>query len=127
MPIYEYRCGGCHRRVSVLFRGFNNVGEASCPRCGGRDLTRLVSRVAFHRSSGSGDDELGGLPDDFDDRDPRAMARYMRAMSDETGEALDPEMEDALGRLEAGEDPESVMGQLDGDDDADSPRSYDEF
>lgn len=128
MPIYEYRCGGCHRRVSVLFRGFSNVGEATCPRCGSGALTRLVSRVTFHRSAGSSEDDFGGALDDFDERDPRAMARSMRAMSDETGEALDPEMEEALGRLEAGEDPETVMGQLDGEDDADSPLGYgDEF
>lgn len=127
MPIYEYRCGACQRRVSVLFRGFSSVSEASCPRCGSQDLTRLISRVTFHRSAGSTEDDFGGALDDFDERDPRAMARSMRAMSDETGEPLDPEMEEALGRLEAGEDPETVMGQLDGDGDADSPESYDEF
>lgn len=126
MPIYEYRCGSCRRRVSLLFRGFSNVGEVSCPRCGSQDLTRLVSRVAFHRSSGSSGEEFGGVLENFDENDPRAMARSLRAMSDETGEALDHEMEEALGRLEAGEDPESVMGQLDGDDDADSPLSYDD-
>lgn len=127
MPIYEYRCGGCQRRVSVLFRGFTSVGDATCPRCGSRDLTRLVSRVSFHRSAGAGDDDFGGALDDFDERDPRAMARSMRAMSDETGEPLDPEMEEALGRLEAGEDPEAVMNQLDADGNADSSESYDEF
>lgn len=121
MPIYEYRCGGCGRKVSVFFRSFGSVGDASCPRCGSTDLTRLFSRVAVHRSSASdgddfadgGDDEFGGMLDGLDEEDPRAMARALRRMSEETGEPIEPEMEEALGRMEAGEDPEAVMAGLD--------------
>ena len=121
MPIYEYRCGGCGRKVSVFFRSFGSVGDASCPRCGSTDLTRLFSRVAVHRSSASdgddfadgGDDEFGGMFDGLDEEDPRAMARALRRMSEETGEPIEPEMEEALGRMEAGEDPEAVMAGLD--------------
>lgn len=131
MPIYEYRCADCRRRVSVFFRSFSAVGDPVCPRCGGTRLTRLMSRVAVHRG-GAGDDlgddlgaddEFGGMPDGLDEDDPRAMARMLRRMSDETGEPLEPEMEQALGRLEAGEDPERVMAEMDespggaGDDD----------
>lgn len=117
MPIYEYRCGSCRRRVSVFFRSLSSVTEPVCPRCGSRDLTRLMSRVAVHRAAGGGDgdglDDLGGGFEGLDERDPRAMAQALRQMSDETGEPLEPEMEEALGRLEAGEDPESVLGELD--------------
>src|SRR5919199_1142301 len=121
MPIYEYRCGNCRRRVSVFFRSFSSVGDAVCPRCGSAELTRLVSRVAVHRSSGGGDgedfgdgdDEFGGMLDGLDENDPRAMAHALRRMSEESGEPIEPEMEEALGRLEAGEDPEAVMAGLD--------------
>jgi Flp pilus assembly protein TadB len=37
----------------------------------------------------------------------------MRRMSEEAGEPLEPEMEEAVGRLERGEDPEAVMAGLD--------------
>jgi putative FmdB family regulatory protein len=122
MPIYEYRCADCRRRVSVFFRSFSAVGEPVCPRCGGTNLTRLMSRVAIHRGAAGdddfgddlgGDDEFGGMLDGLDENDPRAMARMLRRMSDETGEPLEPEMEEALGRMEAGEDPERVMAELD--------------
>ena len=120
MPIYEYRCGGCRRRVSVFFRSFSSVGDPTCPHCGSANLTRLVSRVAVHRAASGddggdfgGDDEFGGMFDDLDENDPRAMARALRRMSDESGEPVEPEMEEALGRLEAGEDPETVMAGLD--------------
>ncbi|HEX5504999.1 MAG TPA: zinc ribbon domain-containing protein [Thermomicrobiales bacterium] len=122
MPIYEYRCADCRRRVSVFFRSFSAVGDPVCPRCGGTRLTRLMSRIAVHRGAAGddlggddfgADDEFGGLPDGLDEDDPRAMARMLRRMSDETGEPLEPEMAAALGRLEAGEDPERVMAELD--------------
>ncbi len=51
--------------------------------------------------------------DGLDEEDPRAMARALRRMSEETGEPIEPEMEEALGRMEAGEDPEAVMAGLD--------------
>ncbi|CAA9557317.1 MAG: hypothetical protein AVDCRST_MAG18-781 [uncultured Thermomicrobiales bacterium] len=121
MPIYEYRCPDCGRKVSVFFRSFGAATDAvACPHCGGTRLTRLMSRVAVHRGAGAGDegdadfggDEFGGILDGLDENDPRALARAMRRMSDEMGEPVEPEMEEALGRLEAGEDPESVMAGL---------------
>ena len=36
MPIYEYRCQDCRRRVSLFFRSFSDIeDEPTCPRCGG--------------------------------------------------------------------------------------------
>lgn len=127
MPIYEYRCGSCQRRVSIFFRGFSAVADPVCPRCGSRELTRLVSRVAFHRSASPAGDDFDGALDDFDESDPRAMARSLRAMSDEMGEPLEPEMEEALGRLEAGEDPDAVMGELEDASAAGDSAEFDEF
>ena len=119
MPIYEYRCADCRRTVSIFFRSFGAVTEPVCPRCGGTALTRLMSRVVVRRGGGAGDgedrggDDLGGMFDDLDENDPRALARAMRRMGDEMGEPLEPEMEAAIGRLERGEDPEAVMAGLD--------------
>ena len=121
MPIYEYRCADCQRKVSVFFRSFSAVGDAACPRCGGTRLTRLMSRVAVHRGAGEaggGDEDFGDgdfdrYLDGIDENDPRSVARAMRRMSDEMGEPIEPEMQEALTRMEAGEDPERVMAGLD--------------
>ena len=112
MPIYEYRCQDCHRRVSVFWRTFSEAetGAATCPRCGGTHLTRLVSRVRVIRSEESRLDDLsdfGDLPD-FDENDPKSLGRWMRKMSAEVGEDLGPEFDEVVGRLEAGEDPEEI-------------------
>jgi putative FmdB family regulatory protein len=122
MPIYEYRCADCARKVSVFFRSFSAVADPVCPRCGGTRLTRLMSRVAIHRGAsadgagedfGDGDGDFDGFLDGVDENDPRSVARAMRRMSDEMGEPIEPEMQEALTRMEAGEDPERVMASLD--------------
>ena len=112
MPIYEYTCHDCKRRVSLLWRSFADAEErsAACPRCGGTNLTRLMSRVAVLRSEDSRMDDLAdpGAMGDLDENDPKSLARFMRKMASETGEDLGPEFDEVVGRLEAGEDPETI-------------------
>ena len=112
MPIYEYTCHDCKRRISLLWRSFADAEErsAACPRCGGTNLTRLMSRVAVLRSEDSRLDDLAdpGALGDLDENDPKSLARFMRKMASETGEDLGPEFDEVVGRLEAGEDPETI-------------------
>jgi len=107
VPIYEYRCGGCARRVSVFQRSIQSSAAAACPHCGSHDLARLISRVAVMRSEES---RLGDLASDagladLDERDPRSLARWARRMGREMGEELGPEFDEVVERLEAGEMP----------------------
>ncbi len=123
MPIYEYRCLHCGKRVSLLFRTFAAANEAKprCPSCHGEDLRRLVSRVRLMTSEESRLESLAS-PDslgDVDENDPRSMARWMRRMGQEVGEDLGPEFGEVVDRLEAGENPEDIekdMPDLGGDD-----------
>ena len=112
MPIYEYYCLDCRKRISVFFRNMSEASDdaARCPTCEGARLRRLVSRVRMLRSE---DSRLDDLADSeamagLENEDPRALASFMRKMSDEMGEPLDPEMNEVIGRLEAGESPESI-------------------
>ncbi len=101
MPIYEYRCDGCRRRTSVFTRSISAVVSARCEHCGSEDLSRLMSRVAVLRHDGdSAPDFSAG---DVDENDPRSVVRWVRRMSREMGEPLEPEMEASLERMEAGE------------------------
>jgi putative FmdB family regulatory protein len=115
MPIYEYRCSSCRRRTSVFVRSIASPVSAACEHCGSRKLTRLMSRFAVSRGGGALEDD-GGLGD-VDENDPQAVARWARKMKDEMGEDLGPEFDQMVDRIAAGEDPESVMGEGDGDDD----------
>ncbi len=112
MPIYEYYCADCRKRVSVFFRTMSEASDeaARCPNCQGAHLRRLVSRVAVLKSEESRMDNLAdpSLMSGLENEDPRAMASFMRRMSGEMGEPLDAEMSEVLDRLEAGESPESI-------------------
>lgn len=57
----------------------------------------------------------------INEEDPRQMANLMRKFSDKTGISMGEPMEEALSRMEAGEDPDQVereMGDLLDSDDA---------
>jgi putative FmdB family regulatory protein len=152
MPIYEYYCADCKRKVNVFFRSFSaaeNASAVACPRCGSSNLRRRSSRVRVlkHGSTsassdfGADDDDLGGDDDDMgdmgdmggmggmgqmmagmDENDPRSIARFARRVQTESGEQMDPEMDEALTRIERGEDPDKV---LEGFDEADAPADDD--
>ena len=112
MPIYEYGCYDCRKKVSVFFRSFSaaQTEQAVCPRCKGDNIKRLISKVAFVRSEESRLENLadpssfGGL----DENDPKSMAKWLRKMGKETGEDMGDEFDEVVGRLESGEDPESI-------------------
>lgn len=101
MPIYEYRCEACGRKVSVLAKRMGEEADR-CPRCGGRPLVRLYSRFALARSEES---RLERLADDatlsgLDENDPKSVARLMRRMGSELGEDAGEDFEQAIDELE---------------------------
>ena len=117
MPLYEYRCLDCKRRVSVQ-QSYSDYGkiQPACPACGGKHLERLISRIRFARSEES---RLENLSDpaawgDVDESDPRSMAKMMRKMGSELGEEMGPEFHEAVDRLEDGEDPEQIEKSMPG-------------
>jgi putative FmdB family regulatory protein len=116
MPIYEYRCNSCRRRVSIFWRKFSDAetGIPECPRCQSRDLVRLVSRVAVLRSEESRLDNLADPSSlaGLDEDDPKSIARWMRKMGQETGEDLGPEFGEVVDRLESGQSPEDIEGAM---------------
>jgi putative FmdB family regulatory protein len=139
MPIYEYKCGSCGRKVSLFFPSIaaaesrTAAGENRCPHCESANLTKLMSRArtlrhatsAYAGNVATGDlpEEFGGDEDDFgmgnmglpDDDDPRTVARWARQMKEQMGPEMDlgPEFDRALERIEAGEDPDRVMDDMD--------------
>lgn len=131
MPIYEFYCPDCHRIYRFLSRSVDTTRRPDCPRCGHRALERRPSTFAVSRGrkgegaegGPAGDDarleaalaaladEAESLPED----DPRAAARMMRRLFDASGMPVGEGMEEALRRMEAGEDPDEVeeeMGDL---------------
>jgi putative FmdB family regulatory protein len=135
MPIYEYYCPDCHMLLNFFARGTNATRQPSCPHCKRRRLKREVSLFAAVKGGRGGDDEEGGMDDlpidetrmesaietlaadaeSINEEDPRAAAQLMRKFSNLTGLEFNAGMQEALDRMEAGEDPDQIeqeMGDL---------------
>ncbi|MBI4595982.1 MAG: zinc ribbon domain-containing protein [Candidatus Tectomicrobia bacterium] len=119
MPIYEYLCNSCYRKLTKFWRSMSTKEQVYCPKCGSQDLTRLISRVSVVKSEES---RLEALADPsslagLDENDPRSLAKWMKKMGKETGEELGPEFYEMADRLESGENPEEIERSLGGTDD----------
>lgn len=102
MPIYEYRCADCRQKTTIITLSVRETVDVVCSHCGGRSLTKLVSRVVLGRSEES---RLEGLADPsalagLDENDPASVGRWMkkmgREMGDEAGEGFDEDVDRAL-------------------------------
>lgn len=117
MPIYEYRCDNCRRKVEVFVRDPSLSSSARCSQCGGEDLTRVFSKFAMRRSKSDKsvyDDILSDskLTKGLMQNDPRALAEWSRKMSRAADEDVTPETEELMDRMEAGEDVSEIMQEI---------------
>ena len=136
MPIYEYACTDCRKIFSFLSRRLKSRRKPVCPQCGNKKLVKEVSQFAALK--GADEPKAGGdgppMPDldspkmerfmremerdmgHLDDNNPKHMAHMMRKMKDLMPAGMMPkEMNDAIRRLESGEDPEKIeedMGDI---------------
>ena len=141
MPIYEFYCSDCHTIFNFLSRRINISGSPACPKCG-VSTARKPSTFAMSRnmaepkgkSGAPGGDEgldpfskmdegqlesamasIADSADSIDENDPRQTAGLMRQLFGATGMPMGRGMEEALKRMESGEDPEKIeedMGDL---------------
>ena len=143
MPIYEFACPKCRKIYSFLSKRVNPERTPVCPKCGNKKLKKEVSRFAMSRglkepAAKTGADEGGPPMPDMDDprierammemerdmehldeNNPKHMAHMMRKMKGLMPAGTMPkELDIAIKRLEAGEDPEKIeadMGDVLGD------------
>jgi putative FmdB family regulatory protein len=145
MPIYEYACPKCRVIFNFLSKRVNPDRLPVCPKCGNKKMERQISRFAMTKglkepgpSASQGEEGPEGPMPDFDDprverammdlerdmehldeNNPRHMAHMMRKMKDLLPPGSVPkELDVAIRRLEAGEDPEKIeadMGDVLGD------------
>jgi putative FmdB family regulatory protein len=133
MPIYEFACPRCRRIYSFLSKRVNPERSPDCPKCGNDKLVKQMSAFAMVKggkeSSAEGDVPEGGesMPDfedpkmervmaemerdlaHMDENNPRHMAHMMKKMKEIMPPgAIPKEVDIAIKRLEAGEDPEKI-------------------
>jgi putative FmdB family regulatory protein len=115
MPIYEYHCHNCRRKVSLLILNPSTYGRPKCPHCQSDRLERLMSRFRTLQSEEKRMERLAD-PSSFsglDENDPAEVARWAKRMGRELGdeagegfdEMVDQTMEEETHRKDGGEDP----------------------
>lgn len=128
MPIYEFYCNQCNTIYNFFSRTINTSKQPDCPRCKTIPLSRQMSTFAVTgraREQSEDDDVffdeskmeqamqmLAGEAERINEDDPRQAAQLMRKLTDMTGMELGGGMEEALRRMERGEDPEQIEAEL---------------
>lgn len=140
MPIYEFYCSQCHTIYNFFSKRINTTDTPQCPTCETATLSRQVSMFAVTgRAREEGDrpdlDEskmeqamnmLAKEADRINEDDPRQAANLMRKLSDMTGMKLGDNMEEALARMEKGEDPDQIEAEMGDMLESEDPFSFQE-
>lgn len=123
MPIYEYLCAGCRRKMSFLVLVSPASFRPVCKFCKGTDLEQLFSRFATPKSEESRMESLADPSNlsGLDESDPASVARWMKKMGREVGEDMGEDFDQMA--EEAGQE---GMGGLGEGDDA-SPAGSDDL
>jgi putative FmdB family regulatory protein len=139
MPIYEFACPRCRKIFSFLSKRLAPDRLPVCPQCGNKKMSKQISRFALSKGvkEPSAGGEMAGdgppLPDlddprverammemerdmeRLDENNPRHMAHMMKKMKDLMPPGSMPkELDTAIKRLEAGEDPEKIEADMGG-------------
>jgi putative FmdB family regulatory protein len=130
MPIYEFYCRRCNTVYNFFSKTVNTDKIPKCPVCKRVQLKRQLSvfaKVSGNREGTAAEDGmppldeakmekamamLAGEADKMREDDPRQAADLMRKLTEATGVKLGPGMEEALRRLEKGEDPEKIEEEM---------------
>jgi len=109
MPIYEYTCGDCGRLTSVFVKSMSAETEATCTHCGGKKLSRALSRFAYHKSAQRILEEYGAEPRSLEDyKDPRQIGRWAERKFKEYGMELPDQAREMIDAAREGELPSPV-------------------
>lgn len=132
MPIYEFYCSACHKIFKFLARRPEAEKRPDCPKCGRKNLDRRFSLFAVSKGLEEGEGSAGeevdlpvdeskleramemleGEAEGLEGDDPRHAAKLLRRLYDASGLELGPSLQEAIQRMEAGEDPETIEEEL---------------
>lgn len=115
MPIYEFYCPKCRRKVSVLSKSVSASSKSRCPNCDSQDLKRLLTTFSYHRSAksvweSSGEPGASQRKDYY--KDPRNIGRWTEKKFREMGIEMPNHVKDRIQAARDGELPGEVKETL---------------
>ena len=111
MPIYEYICANCRKKVSLFNRRYQESASPDCPQCGKPSLTRIFSSFAVHKSISTIHEESGEPgsrpgPDYY--KDPRNIGRHLEKKFSEMNIEMPSEIQNSIKAAREGALPDSL-------------------
>ena len=129
MPIYEFYCAECNTIYNFFSKSVNTSKSPVCPKCKNVKLSRQMSVFANisgdekaednHTFAGMNENKVAkelikfaSLAEKVKDDDPRTAAQVVRKFTEMTGMKLGDNFQEALQRIEKGEDPEKIDDEM---------------
>lgn len=125
MPLYEFYCEPCHTVFTFRSLRVDTATVPPCPACGAklqREVSAFAHIVKGQSEAGANEDgdaasrmdqvmaQMGDRLQALDDADadPREAVQVMRELATAGGVSFNREVQEAMARIEAGEDPEKI-------------------
>ena len=110
MPVYEFRCHSCQRKSSFFVRSIGESLSPVCAACGSREMSRVISGFAYHKSMATIHEESGGPDRPGADyyKDPRNIGRWTEKKFQDLGMEMPSQIQEMIQSAREGEMPESV-------------------
>jgi putative FmdB family regulatory protein len=129
MPIYEFYCAKCHTLYNFFSKVVNTSKIPVCPKCPKAKLIRQMSVFATKSGGEKQEDDhpfagldekkaakeiarIAAAAEKVTNDDPRKAAQLMRKFAEITGMKMGGNFQDALQRIEKGEEPEKVEAEM---------------
>jgi putative FmdB family regulatory protein len=111
MPIYEFICQNCHRRLPFLVRTISAPFTPKCPSCGNTNLSRAISGFAYHKPlktvwEESGEPGMHASEEYY--KDPRNIGRWVEKKFQDMGQELPSQIQERIQAAREGVLPEPL-------------------
>jgi putative FmdB family regulatory protein len=111
MPIYEFICQNCHKRLSFLVRDISAPFTPKCSSCGNTNLYRAISGFAYHKPLKTVWEESGEPtmhPGEDYYKDPRNIGRWVEKKFQDMGQELPSQIQEKIQAAREGVLPEPL-------------------
>jgi putative FmdB family regulatory protein len=111
MPIYEFICQNCRRKLAFLVRDISAPFAPKCSSCGNTNLSRVISGFAYHKPLKTvweeSDEPTMHSGEDYY-KDPRNIGRWVEKKFQDMGQELPSQIQEKIQAAREGVLPEPL-------------------